>query len=71
MLFYFLNDYLTYMEVTVHNYKDTWYMNMLLQITFNVYLNSVLSVEEWTETGEKLDWKIVLSSVPRGSKNLY
>lgn len=45
----------TYLEVTVHNYKDTWYMSALLQIRFNVYLNSVFSLEKWTETGEKLD----------------
>lgn len=78
MLFSFLfffpyfNEYFTYMYGSYYNYMDTWYMDKLLLIRLNLYLNLVLSVEEWTERNrEEIGLEIQSYQVILEAQNTY
>lgn len=55
-----------------YNYMDTWYMDKLLLIRLNLYLNLVLSVEEWTERNrEEIGLEIQSYQVILEAQNTY
>lgn len=70
--FLILTNTSTYMYGSYYNYMDTWYMDQLLLIRLNLYLNLVLSVEEWTERNrEEIGLEIQSYQVILEAQNTY